>query len=287
MLASAGINAPSRESVLVQSRAATVDRSALQRTVRAVQATLARRPEVKRLHAPVASKDGRSVLVELDLKGSDSTAQAHVGAVLAAVASVQRAHPGFRVEEFGDASANRALDHTVDSDFSRAERLSVPLTFLILLVAFGAFVAAGLPVLLALSAVLGSVGVSALVSHLAHASGPTSSVILLMGMAVGVDYSLFYVKREREERAAGHSSRDALQRAAATSGQAVLISGFTVLIAMAGLLLAGSKIYTSLALGAMIVVFMSMVGSLTVLPALLGKFGDRIDRGLLAVLAAA
>jgi uncharacterized membrane protein YdfJ with MMPL/SSD domain len=286
MLASAGITSPSRESVLVQSRAAAGDHSALQRTVRVLRATLARRPEVKRLHEPVASKDGRSVLVELDLKGSDSNAQAHVGAVLAAVASVQRSHPGFRVEEFGDASANRALDHTVGSDFSRAERLSVPLTFLILLVAFGAFVAAGLPVLLALSAVLGSVGVSALVSHVAHASNPTSSVILLMGMAVGVDYSLFYVKREREERAAGHSSHDALQRAAATSGQAVLISGFTVLIAMAGLLLAGSKIYTSLALGAMIVVFMSMVGSLTVLPALLGKFGDRIDRGLLAVLAA-
>ena len=175
---------------------------------------------------------------------------------------------------------------TVGSDFARAEQLSVPLTFVILLLAFGAFVAAGLPVLLALSAVLGSVGISALVSHVSHAADTTSSMILLMGMAVGVDYSLFYVKREREERAAGHSGRDALHRAAATSGRAVLISGITVLIAMAGMLLAGSRIYTSLALGAMIVVFMSMVGSLTVLPALLGKLGDRIDRGVLAVLAA-
>ena len=94
----------------------------------------------------------------------------------------------------------------------------MPLTFLILLFAFGAFVAAGLPVLLAFSAVLGSVGVSALASHVFHAADATSSVILLMGMAVGVDYSLFYVKREREERAAGHAGRDALQRAAATSG---------------------------------------------------------------------
>ena len=91
-----------------------------------------------------------------------------------------------------------------------------------------------MPVLLAFSAVLGSVGLSQLVSHVFHASDATQSVILLMGMAVGVDYSLFYLKREREERAAGHEGHDGLFRAAATSGQAVLISGVTVLIAMAG-----------------------------------------------------
>jgi uncharacterized membrane protein YdfJ with MMPL/SSD domain len=112
-------------------------------------------------------------------------------------------------------------------------------------------------------------------------------VILLMGMAVGVDYSLFYLKREREERAAGHEGHEGLFRAAATSGQAVLISGFTVLIAMAGMLFAGTKIFTSIGIGAMLVVFVSLVGSLTVLPALLGKLGDRyIERGVRQVLAA-
>ena len=108
-----------------------------------------------------------------------------------------------------------------------------------------------------------------------------------MGMAVGVDYSLFYLKREREERAAGHKGHDALFRAAATSGQAVLISGVTVLIAMAGMLFAGTKIFTSIGIGAMLVVFISLVGSLTVLPALLGKLGDYIELGLRQVLAAA
>jgi uncharacterized membrane protein YdfJ with MMPL/SSD domain len=287
ILADAGIDAPASESVLVQSRAARADAAALQRTVRVVQRSLERRPEIGKIHAPVTSKDGRSALVEFDLKGTSDDADSHVEPVLASVAALQRGHPGFRIEEFGQASADRALSDSIDKDFQHAEQLSVPLTFIILLFAFGAFVAAGLPVVLALSAVLGSVGVSALASHAFHSSEQTSSVILLMGMAVGVDYSLFYVKREREERAAGHSGHDALQRAAATSGQAVLISGFTVLIAMAGLLLAGNKIYTSLALGAMIVVFMSMVGSLTVLPALLSKLGDRIDRGVIAVLAAA
>jgi uncharacterized membrane protein YdfJ with MMPL/SSD domain len=286
ILADAHIDQPAGESVLVQSRTTNVHTAEFRRAVRAVAASLARHPEVTGQRAPVSSKDGHSALVQFDIKGPSDSADEHVVPVLDAVAAVQRAHPGFRIAEFGDASADRAVNDTVGNDFKRAESLSVPLTFLILLVAFGAFVAAGLPVLLALSAVLASVGVSALVSHLAHASDSTSSMILLMGMAVGVDYSLFYVKREREERAAGHASRDALLRAAATSGRAVLISGVTVLIAMGGLLLAGSKIYTSLALGAMIVVFMSMVGSLTVLPALLGKLGDRIDRGVLAVLAA-
>src|SRR6202007_3405310 len=140
-------------------------------------------------------------------------------------------------------------------------------TFLVLLFAFGAFVAAGLPVVLAFSAVLASGGLAALVSHVVHASGATSSVMLLMGMAVGVDYSLFYLKREREERKAGHN--DALQRAAATSGRAVLASGITVLIAMAGMLPSGSRVFDSIGIGAMLVVFIAMAGSLTVLPALL------------------
>jgi uncharacterized membrane protein YdfJ with MMPL/SSD domain len=245
----------------------------------AVEAMLRQRRDVQNVKTPVRSKDGRSLLVAFDLKGDGNTADSRVQPVLDAVAAVQRAHPAYTVAEFGDASANRALNGTIGKDFARAEKLSLPLTFLILLIAFGAFVAAGVPVLLAFSAVLASLGLSSLVSHLAHAASATSSIILLIGMAVGVDYSLFYVKREREERAAGAEGRDAIHRAAATSGQAVLVSGATVLIAMAGMLFAGSAVFTSVGIGAMIVVFVSMIGSLTVLPALLSKLGDRIDRG--------
>ena len=179
--------------------------------------------------------------------------------------------------EFGDASANLELNKAINGGLSKAEKLSLPITFLVLLIAFGAFVAAGLPVLLAFSAVLGAGGLAAAGSHVFHASDATSSVMLLMGMAVGVDYSLFYLKREREERRAGHA--DSLQRAAATSGRAVLASGLTVLIAMAGMLLSGTKVFDSIGIGAMLVVAMAMVGSLTVLPALLGKLGDRVDKG--------
>jgi len=205
--------------------------------------------------------------------------------VLDTVDALQKQSPGFTVAEFGFASANKELSDTLGQDFRKAEQLSVPITFLILLFAFGAFVAAGVPVLLAFTAVLGSIGLAGLISHISHASDSTNSVMLLMGMAVGVDYSLFYLKREREERLAG-AGEEAIPRAAATSGQAVLISGGTVLIAMAGMLLAGSKIFTSIGVGTMIVVFSSMIGSLTVLPALLAKLGDRVERGVLAVTAA-
>jgi len=242
MLAHAGFPNTASEAVLVQGRrpaAVAAD----------VEAMLKARHDVKNVKAPIHSKKVSSLLVQFDMRGDGNTAENRVQPVLDAVAAMQRAHPGYSVAEFGDASANHELNGTVGKDFSKAERLSLPLTFLILLLAFGAFVAAGVPVLLAFSAVLASIGLSSLVSHVAHASDATSSVILLIGMAVGVDYSLFYVKREREERAAGREGREALHRAAATSGQAVLISGATVLVAMAGMLFAGSGIFTRSASG--------------------------------------
>jgi RND superfamily putative drug exporter len=290
ILASAGFKTPASESVLVHSSTRTAADPAFRSTVQDVVAKLRTMPQVTNLHTGAAgevSKDRHAQLITFDMNGDLDTADARVQPLLDAVAGLQNGSPSFTVAEFGVASATHELSKTIDKDFQKAETLSLPITFVILLIAFGAFVAAGIPVLLAFSAVLASVGLSALASHVFHASEATQSVILLMGMAVGVDYSLFYLKREREERAAGHEGHEGLFRAAATSGQAVLISGFTVLIAMAGLLFAGTQIFTSIGIGAMLVVFTSLVGSLTVLPALLGKLGDRhIERGLRQVLAA-
>ena len=279
ILADAGWDNSAGEAVLIRSNGGARPDAVAADVSRMLRA----RADVKDVKAPVRSKDGRSLLVAFELRGNGDTADTRVQPVLDAVAGVQHAHPGFVVAEFGSASANHAINGTIGKDFSRAEKMSIPITFLILLLAFGALVAASVPVLLAISAVLASLGLSSLVSHVAHASQATSSVILLIGMAVGVDYSLFYVKREREERAAGHEGREAVHRAAATSGRAVLISGATVMIAMAGMLFAGSGVFTSIGIGAMIVVFVSMIGSLTVLPALLSKLGDTIDRGRIRV----
>jgi uncharacterized membrane protein YdfJ with MMPL/SSD domain len=289
LLGSAGFDTPAAESVIVRSETRTVADPAFHSTVQNVLAGLRTMPQVTNLRTGAGgqiSKDRRAQLIEFDMKGKLDTADARVQPLLDTVAGLQKTSPGFTVAEFGVASATHELGKTIDKDFQKAEKLSVPITFVILLIAFGAFVAAGVPVLLAFSAVLASVGLSALASHVFHASDATQSVILLMGMAVGVDYSLFYLKREREERAAGHEGHNALFRAAATSGQAVLISGVTVLIAMAGMLFAGTKIFTSIGIGAMLVVFSSLVGSLTVLPALLGKLDRYIERGVRQVLAA-
>jgi len=285
ILANAGFKQVTDESVLISSRIHSNTGPAFKREIARTVTRLHALPVVVDVHSPQLSKDRQSALVEFRLSGPVATAEGRVAPVLAAVASVQRTSPGFAVSEYGDASANLELDNSTGKDFQRAEQLTLPLTFVILLLAFGAFVAAAVPVLLAFSAVLASIGLSELSSHVWHASDSSSSVILLIGMAVGVDYSLFYVKREREERRQGHGD-DAVVRAGATSGNAVLISGATVLIAMAGMLLSGSKIFTSIGISAMLVVASAMIGSLTVLPALLGKLGNRIDRGVLAVLAA-
>ncbi len=163
------------------------------------------------------------MLVQFDVRGDADKAKDKIQPMLDAVAGVQKAHPGMRIEEFGEASANHVLDQTLGNDFKKAERLTLPITLIILTFAFGSLVAAGLPVLLAFSAVLASIGFYSLFTNLVPGVfDTTQSVILLIGMAVGVDYSLFYLRREREERHAGQNPREALLRTAATSGQAVL-----------------------------------------------------------------
>jgi uncharacterized membrane protein YdfJ with MMPL/SSD domain len=292
ILSQASYDEPVTESVLVQSKTATIDDKPFRQAIWAVVTKLNSMPQVASVRSPLGpgnsaiSRDGHSALVQFDMKASAEAAPDEVQPLLAAVADVEAQHPGYTIQEFGQASATHEYNETLGKDFQKAEQLTVPATLLILLLAFGAMIAAGLPVVLAFSAVLGSIGIAALVSHVAAASDATSSVMLMMGMAVGVDYSLFYLKREREERAAGRKPRKALEIAAATSGQAVLISGGTVLIAMAGMLFAGSKIFTSIGIGTMLVVGVAMIGSLTVLPAMLSKFGEWVDRSFVAAAVA-
>ena len=186
------------------------------------------------------SRDGRSALVTFKIPGDDDVAADRVDATLAATAAAQTAHPDLRIEQFGDASADKALSEAFENDFKRAEMLSLPITLLILIVAFGALVAAGLPLVLALTAVMGTIGLLGPVCQLVPLDESISSVVLLVGLAVGVDYCMFYLRREMEERDAGKGPEAALEAAAATSGRAVLISGITVMVAMAGMFLAGN-----------------------------------------------
>jgi RND superfamily putative drug exporter len=282
VLASAHIGQPAAEMVLVRSSSAAVTaaspafRHAVGRALAEISGTgLARQvqdPYVDRL----LSASGRDALIRFNLAGGPDS---QVTTVLAAVARAEAASPGFTMTETGDASAQRALNNDIGSNFSRAEWTAVPLAIGVLLGVFGALMAAVLPVLLALTAFIGSVGLADLLSHLVGMNSYANSVMLLMGLAVGVDYSLFYLCRERQERAAGRSRADALQVAAATSGRSVLVSGLIVMTGMVGMLLSGMATFEGLGLAAMVIVFVAMLGSVTVLPAVLSLLGDRVELG--------
>ncbi|MGA2321982.1 MAG: MMPL family transporter [Solirubrobacteraceae bacterium] len=251
-----------------------------------IVARLSKTPSVAAIESPFApgnagqlSRNGRAALVTFQITGDPNTAQDRVAPALAATAAVQRAYPGLFIGEFGDASATKALDKVISDDFHKAEETSLPVTLFILLLAFGALVAAGVPLLLGFTAVLTALGLSDLFSHLLHVNSSITSVILLIGLAVGIDYSLFYLRRVRQERAHGRTPEEALQVAAATSGRAVLISGLIVMIAMTGMFFMGSLVFTAFGIGTVTVVAVALVGSLTVLPAVLARLGDRVDRG--------
>jgi uncharacterized membrane protein YdfJ with MMPL/SSD domain len=274
------------EVVLVQSTALTVRDAAFKRGVKDVVRALSQVKGVEQVQSPYSrgnedqiSQSGRSVLVPFELQANTAEAYDGVARPLAAVAALQRAHPELRIEETGGPSIDRALDDTVEKDFRRAELSSVPLTLGILLVAVGALLAAFLPVLLALTAFAGATGALAFASQLLPVDDAAGSVMLLIGLAVGVDYSLFYLKREREERALGKTREAALEAAAATSGRSVLISGLTVIVAMAGMFLAGNATFVGIGLGTIIVVATAVLGSLTVLPAVLSRLGDKVEAG--------
>jgi uncharacterized membrane protein YdfJ with MMPL/SSD domain len=249
MLAAAHVKSQASEDVLVRSRTLTASSPAFRRTVNDVRATLARTAYVGDVHLGEVSKGRHLELVGFNIAGDSDTATDRVQPALDAVNKLAAAHPGYAISEVGDASIAKAINKVVSDGISRAAHLSVPITFAILLLAFGALLAAGIPVLLAFTAVLAAIGLTHLSSSVIHEADTTSSVIVLMGMAVGVDYSLFYLKREREERIRVASREDALQGAAATSGRAVLVSGLTVMTAAGGLMLSGNSVFTSLGLG--------------------------------------
>jgi putative drug exporter of the RND superfamily len=234
---------------------------------------------------PVPSADGTSLLVQVVLEEGSGTEEERAAAIDEAalavkdvVGDVATDYPELRIGQVGDSTIGAALDQVYEDDFAKAELISIPVTLIILLVVFGALIAAGVPILLALSSVGAAVGLSALASYLVPTNDLLSSVVLLVGMAVGVDYSLFYIRRDREERARGDSVDHAIAVTAATSGRAVVVSGLTVMVAMAGMFLAGFSIFSAFAMGTILVVAVAVLGSVTVLPALLSILGRWVDR---------
>ncbi|HEV7615060.1 MAG TPA: MMPL family transporter [Solirubrobacterales bacterium] len=276
---------PTEEIVLIQSENSTVDDPAFRATIEESAAALAATKHVTDVVSPLSgggggiSADRRSAFVEFEIEGKEEVAEGNLDASIATVDRIKQDNPEYTVGQFGGGSANKAIKDTLQGDVGKAGMLSLPITLLILLVALGALVAASVPLVLALTSVLATMAIVTIPSQLFALGGNVDALILLIGLAVGVDYSLFYMRREREERAAGRSTRDALEVAAATSGRAVMISGLTVVIAMAGMFITGDATFISFAVATVTVVLVAMFATLAVLPAVLAWLGDRVEKG--------
>lgn len=280
------VQQPDAESVLVQGRLAgqTYGQDPeIRAAVRQVVAALRARPDAATgIASPLTRAglvSGRSALVTFDVAGSPGNDDQAVVPAMNAVAAIAARHPGLTIEEAGDASLDRATGSITNQDFRKAEITSIPVSLVLLLVVFGALIAAGIPLLLAGTAVVSAISLLAIPGRWLPIGNTTSSIVLLVGMAVGIDYSLFYLRRTREERAAGHDTTEALRIAAGTSGRAIVISGLTVMIALAGLFLTGIDVFSGVAVGTILVVGVAMLGSLTFLPAILSLLGTWTERG--------
>jgi uncharacterized membrane protein YdfJ with MMPL/SSD domain len=280
---------PVKEVVFVQSDKLTLKDPEFRAAVNDVTSRLSRVQYVKHVRSPLSgnsevSADGHAALVNFEIAGDSTEAKDRVDATLAAVAAAQASHRALDIEQIGGASIQKAVQTVIGDDLKKAGELSLPLTLIILTLTFGTLVAAGVPLLIGITSVLAALGLVALPSGILPVDSNLAAVVLMIGLAVGVDYSLFYLRREREERAAGHGERAALIAAATTSGRAVLISGVTVIVAMAGMFISGDKTFISFAEGAIVVVAIAMFASLTVLPAMLSWLGDRVEKGRIPVI---
>jgi RND superfamily putative drug exporter len=269
-----GLDGLDTEDVLIVGRNGTFDSDAAGAVAAGIVKDMRALPDVKTVAEPTVSPSGKAVLVDIELvRGTDD-----VAALQKVTDAAAKAHPDLSIRQAGDISIDDGINDRVGDDLASAEGISLPITLILMLLAFGALIAAGLPVLIAASSTAATIGITAPLSHLVHAESTVTSMIVLIGMAVGVDYSLFYLKREREERAKGHSTVDAVEIAAQTSGHSIVVSGLAVIAAMTGLYVVGGATFNSLATGSILVVAIAVLGSITVLPALLAKLGHWVDR---------
>ncbi|MFB7931613.1 MMPL family transporter [Streptomyces sp. NPDC056039] len=282
LAAEAQLERRAAEQVLISSGSGgALDQGAARAAAEDLSERMRRLPEVAGVADPLWSQDRRILMVEVALKGEERDAKDKVDALVAQTSAVQKGHPGLLLEETGSPSVSKGVDQQRGDDLALSEAITLPVTLLTLLVVFGSVTMAGVPLLLALSSIAAAVGLSMVVSHVSPDAGVGTNVILMIGLAVGVDYTLFYLKREREERArsGGRLSSEALvELAAATSGRAVVVSGMAVVASTATLYLASDVIFSSLATGTIVVVLVAVASSLTALPALLVKLGRRAER---------
>jgi RND superfamily putative drug exporter len=226
----------------------------------------------------LVSADRRSTIIPATFVGSLDDALDHGAEYLELLDEQEEALPEtLQLTSVGDVSINEEFNTVVEEDLQTGEAIGVPIAFIILIIVFGALLAAVLPIALAIFAIAIAFGLTALVSQISDLSFFVTNMITMIGLAVGIDYSLFIVQRYREERQHGLPKADAIVTAGATASRAVVFSGMTVVLALIGLFLVPNNIYRSLSVGAILVVLVAIVASLTLIPALLGLLGDHIN----------
>jgi RND superfamily putative drug exporter len=230
--------------------------------------------------AGVISPDGSTVQVVGNIPGERPVVEQKLVPVPPIVDAARARLPDAQVHVVSSTFINRDINDLITSDLDGSLRFTVPITFLILLLAFGAIVASLVPLVLALTSLAAGYGLLSLYSQVVGpVSANASQLIVLMGLAVAVDYSLFMVTRFRSERQRGAAVLDAIETSSSTAGRAVFFSGIAVVISLGGLLTLGISLFTSMAVGTMGVVLVSVIGSLTFLPSTLAIVGDRVNLG--------
>ncbi|MGH2550936.1 MAG: MMPL family transporter, partial [Thermomicrobiales bacterium] len=280
---------PPAETVIVTSDTLTVDDPAFQAVVTQVMDTLNAHPDLietgqltnyyqataegnTAVADQLVSEDRHSTLVPVTYNVEDTEDGEPVVHAIDAI-SVD----GFDVLSVGDVSIDETFNSTAEEDLQQAEFLGIPAALIILIIVFGALVAAGVPIILSIISILISLGITAAISQFTDLSFFITNMISMIGLAVGIDYALFIVERYRQERANGYDKIGAIEVAGATASKAVLFSGITVVLALAGLFMMPTSIFRSLGLGAMLVVIVAVLAMLTLIPAVLSLLGDRVD----------
>jgi uncharacterized membrane protein YdfJ with MMPL/SSD domain len=228
----------------------------------------------------LVSPDRSTVRISARAPGEGDEIRQRLEPVEAAIDQIRAAHSNLDIHAISNFIANQQISRVVNQDLDGSLRLTIPITFAILLIAFGAFAAALVPLALAITALLAAFGLLGLYSQLISPVSPyASQLIVLIGLAVAVDYSLFMISRFRAEQRRGRDRATAIRIASGTAGRAVFLSGLAVMISIGGIFLLDDPLFRSMAIGTIAVVAISVVGSLSILPAILSLLGPRIDFG--------
>ncbi len=282
-------SAPVTETVIVRSKTATVDDPAFEQAVKqdatalanlkGVVTSVANYYDAKAANSPQAdqmvSPDRHTTIMQVALGTDPNTANDHAAEYMSTVKSLSK--DGFEVLTVGNISANQEFNNISSNDLQKAEVFTLPLMILILIVVFGALIAASVPLILSIASIVVALGLTALVGRVMGLSFYVENMIFMIGFAVGIDYALFIISRYREERSHGVQKHEAIAATGRTASKAVLFSGMTVVFALSGMLLMPSTIFRSLGTGAVLVVVVAVLAMLTLVPAVLSLLGDRID----------